>query len=69
MLTLHSGYRLALAEIKATLFTLLRTFEFDILPSAPTVFRQQSIVQRPIIKGEEKHGNQMPLLVRIAPDE
>jgi len=60
---------MALAEIKTTLFMLLRTFEFDILPSKPQVIRRLTVVQRPVISGEEEHGNQMPLLVRLAPEE
>lgn len=36
------GYRFALAEIKAILFVLVRSFNFELLPSNPTVERKQA---------------------------
>lgn len=58
------GYRFSLAEIKVTLFTLLRALSFDILPSDPKFEAKTGIVMRPMVIGEEKEGPQMPLLVR-----
>ncbi|WWC98172.1 hypothetical protein V866_005063 [Kwoniella sp. B9012] len=58
------GYRFALAEIKVILFVLIRGFEFEELPSKPEIERKASVVMRPRVKGEEKAGLQMPLLVR-----
>ncbi|WRT69267.1 uncharacterized protein IL334_006251 [Kwoniella shivajii] len=58
------GYRFALAEIKVILFVLIRSLEFDELPSKPQIEKKASVVMRPRVVGEEKAGLQMPLLVR-----
>lgn len=63
-----SGHRFALAEVKTTLFVLLRRFAFEPLPSNPQIFPQQMLVSRPYVKGEEIVGPQMPLLVRPLPE-
>lgn len=55
------GYRLSLAEIKVVLFTVLRRFQFDELPSRPEVEYMSSLATRPQVKGEP--GGQLPLLV------
>ncbi|WVQ86034.1 hypothetical protein IAT38_008202 [Cryptococcus sp. DSM 104549] len=57
------GYRFALAEIKVILFVLLRGFEFAELKSKPDIERRLQVVMRPRVKGEEKAGLQMPLMV------
>lgn len=64
LLTLPSGYRFALIEMKITLFVLIRAFQFDELPSKPVIEQKSSIVMRPRVKGEESVGLQLPLLVR-----
>ncbi|BEJ07771.1 hypothetical protein CcaverHIS641_0410400 [Cutaneotrichosporon cavernicola] len=56
------GYRLAILEIKVVLYTLLRSFEFDLLPSKPDIQHFSSLATQPQVKGEL--GGQMPLLVR-----
>jgi cytochrome P450 len=58
------GYRFALAEIKAILFVLLRHFQFEMLPSAPTITAKNFIIMLPWVVGEENVGSQMPLMVR-----
>ncbi|WWC72890.1 uncharacterized protein I206_106854 [Kwoniella pini CBS 10737] len=58
------GYKFALAEIKVILFVLIRSFEFQELPSKPIIERKASVVMRSRVVGEEKAGLQMPLLVR-----
>lgn len=58
------GYRFSLAEIKVTLYTLIRALSFELLPSKPKFEMKTGIVMRPIVVGEEKEGPQMPLLVR-----
>lgn len=73
-----SGWRLALAKIKVTVFTLLRHYSFEELPSKPAIFHimkwvaqnrssgctvaNGSVSSRPEVKGES--GGQLPLLVR-----
>ncbi|KAF7972061.1 hypothetical protein HWV62_19211 [Athelia sp. TMB] len=58
------GYRFALAEMKALIFTLVRSFEFELAVPAKDIFSKQRIVSRPIVKSEREAGNQMPLLVK-----
>lgn len=58
------GYRFSIAEIKVTLFTLIRALSFELLPSRPKFEMKTGIVMRPMVIGEEKEGPQMPLLVR-----
>lgn len=58
------GYRFSIAEIKVTLFTLIRAMSFELLPSRPKFDMKTGIVMRPMVVGEEKEGPQMPLLVR-----
>ncbi|KAL1405728.1 hypothetical protein Q8F55_007398 [Vanrija albida] len=59
------GYRFALAEIKAVLFVLLRSFTLEPLPSAPRIERRcQGFVQRPFVAGEEEKGIQLPVVLR-----
>ncbi|KLT45743.1 putative cytochrome P450 [Cutaneotrichosporon oleaginosum] len=58
------GYRFALAEIKAILFVLLRHFQFEMLPSSPTITAKNFIIMLPWVVGEENVGSQMPLMVR-----
>ncbi|KZP09385.1 cytochrome P450 [Athelia psychrophila] len=58
------GYRFALAEMKALLYTLVRAFEFDLAVPAKDIISKQSIVSRPIVTSEPDAGNQMPLLVK-----
>ncbi|KAJ3557677.1 hypothetical protein NM688_g1344 [Phlebia brevispora] len=56
------GYRFAIVEMKALLFTLLRAFDFDMAVPASSIIKRTSLTQRPMILGEEKKGNQMPLM-------
>ncbi|KAJ7458475.1 cytochrome P450 [Mycena latifolia] len=59
------GFRFALVEMKALLFTLVRTLEFELaVPIADVGKKGTAIVQRPIVLSEHGAGNQMPLLVR-----
>lgn len=59
------GYRFALVEIKALLFTLVRAFEFDLAVPVEDLGRKSSIVQRPFVRSEEKKGSQLPLNVKL----
>ncbi|TCD69789.1 hypothetical protein EIP91_006326 [Steccherinum ochraceum] len=59
------GYRFALIEIKALLFTLIRTFEFDLAVKPEDVSKFTTIVQRPVVLSEPENGSQMPLLVKL----
>ncbi|KAJ7607627.1 cytochrome P450 [Mycena polygramma] len=59
------GFRFALVEMKALLFTLIRTLQFELaVPVADMGQKGTAIVQRPIVLSDPKAGNQLPLLVR-----
>lgn len=52
-------------RMKALLFTLIRSFEFSMV-FAPESFQKRSfVVTRPYLRGEEKKGAQMPLMVKL----
>ena len=51
--------------MKALVFTLVRTFEFDLAVSPDMIFKHSAIVQRPLIRGEESKGGQMPMFVKL----
>ncbi|KAL5478249.1 hypothetical protein ACEPAI_2433 [Sanghuangporus weigelae] len=59
------GYRFALYEMKALLFTLIRNFEFSLAVPAERITKRSLVVTRPYIKDEEDKGAQMPLLVKV----
>ncbi|KAJ7785145.1 cytochrome P450 [Mycena maculata] len=59
------GYRFSLVETKALLFTLVRTFEFELAVPVEDIGRKPTaIVQRPTVRSEPAAGNQLPLRVR-----
>jgi len=58
------GYRFSLVEMKALLFTLVRSFEFELAVPPEKVTKRSTIVQRPVILDEGENTNQMPLIVR-----
>lgn len=49
--------------MKALLFVLLRSFEFELAVDPVTVSKAHSGITRPVISSEEEE-NRMPLLVR-----
>ncbi|KAJ7662429.1 cytochrome P450 [Mycena rosella] len=61
------GYRFSLVEMKALLFTLVRSFEFELaVPITDIGKRPVGVVQKPFLIGDPDAGNQLPLLVRPA---
>ncbi|KAI0280140.1 cytochrome P450 [Russula aff. rugulosa BPL654] len=60
------GYRFSVIEIKALLFTLLRTFEFELAIEPADIIRKTGIVGRPLIASNPSAGPQLPLLIRLA---
>ena len=50
--------------MKALLFTLVRTFEFQLAVPASDIGRKLMIVQRPILLSDPKGGPQLPLLLK-----
>ncbi|KZO98274.1 cytochrome P450 [Calocera viscosa TUFC12733] len=57
------GYKFSIMELKSLLFTLIRSFEFAPVPGKK-IGTQWVIVDRPIVKGEERKGLQLPLIVK-----
>ncbi|KAJ6572150.1 cytochrome P450 [Mycena capillaripes] len=58
------GYRVALIQMKAMLFTLIRDFEFELAISPEDVGRRNNIVGRPYIASDPGSGSQLPMLIR-----
>ncbi|KAJ6586473.1 cytochrome P450 [Mycena vulgaris] len=59
------GYRFSVVEMKALLFTLIRSFEFELaVPIADIGKKAVGVVQQPHLISDPKAGNQMPLLVK-----
>ncbi|KAH9891029.1 cytochrome P450 [Cubamyces lactineus] len=58
------GYRFAIAEIKAVLFTLVRSFVFELGVAPEDVTAVGMLTQRPALKSEPAVGPQLPLLIR-----
>lgn len=52
-------------RMKALVYTLVRTFEFDLAVSPDMIVKHSAIVQRPLIRGEESKGGQMPMFVKL----
>lgn len=50
--------------MKALIFTLVRSFEYELAVPAEDIISKQSVVARPIVVTEREMGNQMPLLVK-----
>lgn len=50
--------------MKALLFTLVRSFEFELAVPSEEIGKISSIVQRPILKNDKEAGNVMPLIIK-----
>ncbi|OSC98529.1 cytochrome P450 [Trametes coccinea BRFM310] len=58
------GYRFAINEMKATIFTLLRTYDFELGLSADDVGQTPTMLRRPMRLSDPDSGPQLPVLVR-----
>jgi len=58
------GYRFSIVEIKAILFTLLRSFEFELAVPKEDIVKRSAIVTRPVLRGDVENKTQMPLTIR-----
>lgn len=61
------GYRFAITEAKALLFTLIRAFEFELGVPEDELASRAFVVQRPFLK-KEPGSPQMPLFVKPVGD-
>ena len=50
--------------MKALLFTLIRSFEFELAVPASDIGKKAGIVHRPILLSNPDGGSQMPLFVK-----
>ncbi|KAN0097939.1 Cytochrome P450 [Tylopilus felleus] len=57
------GYRFALVEMKAILFTLVRTFEFELAVPVSEIGSKWTMVQRPVLRSDPNRP-QLPLLIK-----
>jgi len=58
------GYRFAIVEMKALLFTLIRAFEFKLAVPAKDIHRKLLFMKKPVVATEPEIAEQMPLLVK-----
>lgn len=62
------GFRFAIVEAKALLFTLIRAFEFKLAVPLEDIGKRAFVAQRPYLKKEKEKGVQLPLLVKQTGD-
>ncbi|TDL20681.1 cytochrome P450 [Rickenella mellea] len=58
------GYRFALIEMKALLFTLIRAFEFTAAVPKSEIQTRSIVVQRPYLRSDKDGPAQMPLIIK-----
>ncbi|KIM19811.1 hypothetical protein M408DRAFT_83001 [Serendipita vermifera MAFF 305830] len=58
------GFRFAIVEMKALLFSLIRSFEFELAVSPDQVIQRASLVTRPVLRSEPEKGFQLPMRIR-----
>ncbi|TFK49501.1 cytochrome P450 [Heliocybe sulcata] len=58
------GYRFALVEMKAIIFTLIRAFEIELAVPKEEIGKKSMLVTRPLLLSEPEKKNQLPLLIR-----
>lgn len=58
------GFKFSLIEMKALLFTLIRSFEFELAVPSEQITRKTAIVTQPEVKSEPTKGGQLPMIIR-----
>ncbi|KAI0363656.1 cytochrome P450 [Pilatotrama ljubarskyi] len=58
------GYRFAVVEMKALIFTLVRAFEFELAVDPAEIRTMPGIVLRPYLRRAPEAGSQMPLVIQ-----
>ncbi|KAF4578374.1 hypothetical protein EYR36_000181 [Pleurotus pulmonarius] len=62
------GWRFAVTEMKALLFTLVRSFELELaVPPEEIVGKLSAVVYRPMVKSNREAGNVLPLIIKPYP--
>ncbi|KAF9815448.1 hypothetical protein IEO21_04619 [Rhodonia placenta] len=59
------GFRFSVVEMKALVFALVRSFEFELAVPAGQLTAKTIGVQRPAVRGEQNQGCQLPLLIKV----
>ncbi|KAI0027682.1 cytochrome P450 [Vararia minispora EC-137] len=62
------GYRFAVVEVKALLFAIVRSFEFNLAVSPSEVSRKTAVVVRPFLSTNPAAGSTLPLTIRPVVD-
>ena len=57
-------HALHISRMKALLFTLVRSFEYELAVPREDILKRSRVVQRPMLRSEMDKGTQMPLLVK-----
>ncbi|KAI0301267.1 cytochrome P450 [Russula brevipes] len=60
------GYRFSVIEMKAILFSFVRSFDFELAIPPSQITRKTMIVARPFVASELERGPQLPLIIRPA---
>lgn len=55
----------SLCRMKALVFALVRSFEFELAVPAGQLTAKTIGVQRPAVRGEQNQGCQLPLLIKV----
>ncbi|KAF7367798.1 hypothetical protein MSAN_00844000 [Mycena sanguinolenta] len=58
------GYRFALVEIKAVLFTLIRAFEFEPAVPASRIDHGTALIRMPIHLDDQERGTSLPMILK-----
>ncbi|EPS98326.1 hypothetical protein FOMPIDRAFT_1024652 [Fomitopsis schrenkii] len=58
------GFRFSLVEMKALLFTLIRSFEFELALPKEAIVKLQGVVDRPFLRAEREKGAMLPMKVK-----
>lgn len=62
------GYRFALMEMKALIFTLVRSFDLELAFAPEDMRSRTAILQRPYLASQVDKGAQLPLSIKRLED-
>jgi len=63
------GYRFAVIEMKAILFSFVRSFDFEFAVPPTEIKRKTMVVGRPFLASDLQAGPQLPLVIRPVASE
>ncbi|KAI9465874.1 cytochrome P450 [Lactarius psammicola] len=59
------GWRFAVTELQAFLFELIAGLQFELTEMATQIRRENCLVMLPMVEGDERRGNQLPLKISL----